>query len=61
MIGIILKIIIALFIWWVLPSLLVKKKSSPWKKWLNVVCAIIGVLLLIYAGVDLFRWIFGAK
>ena len=55
MTGIVLKVIIALFIWWVLPSLIVKKKSSLWKKWLNVVCTIVGILILVYAGVDLFH------
>jgi hypothetical protein len=55
MTGVVVKVIVALFIWWVLPSLIVKKKSSPWKKWTNVVCAIVGVLLLIYAAIDLFN------
>lgn len=59
MIGIVIKVIVALFIWWVLPALVVKKKSSPWKKWLTVVCTIVGVLLLVYAAVDLFQMLAG--
>ncbi|MBR6847241.1 MAG: hypothetical protein IKM74_03830 [Bacteroidales bacterium] len=58
MTGIVLKVIVALFIWWVLPSLVIKKKKSPMKKWLTVVCAIIGILLLVYAGIDLIQMLF---
>ena len=52
MFGILVKVILGLFIWWVLPSLLVKKKRSPWKKFTDVVCAIIGILIIGYAGYD---------
>jgi hypothetical protein len=38
--------------------LIIKKKKSPIKKWFTVVCAIIGVLLIVYAGVDFVRCIF---
>lgn len=58
MTGIVVKVIIALFIWWVLPSLVIKKKKSPAKKWRTVVCTIIGVFLLVNACVCLLQLAF---
>lgn len=58
MILIVIKVLIGLFVWWVLPSLLIKKKKSPWKKFTTVACAICGILCLVYAAVDLFNFIF---
>lgn len=55
MIGIVIKILLGLFVWWVLPSLLVKKKKSPWKKFVNVACMIVGILIVGYAGYDLLQ------
>jgi len=55
MAGFVVKVIIALFIWWVLPSLVIKKKKSPIKKWFSVVCAIMGILLLVFASVELIQ------
>lgn len=53
MIGIVIKALFGLFVWWVLPSLLIKKKKSPWKRFVNVSCAIIGILIIAYAGYDM--------
>lgn len=58
MVRIVLKLLLGLFVWWVLPSLLVKKKKSPWKKFVNVSCGIIGVLIIAFAGYDSIQWLF---
>jgi predicted permease len=60
MIGIVIETIIGLFVWLVLPNLFFKKvkKKNPYKKFVLVVCVIIGILVLIYAGVDLIQMLF---
>ena len=58
MIGIVIKALFGLFVWWVLPSLLIKKKKSPWKRFLNVACAIFGLLIIGYAIFDFIQFIF---
>lgn len=52
MFGILVKVLFGLFVWWVLPSLLVKKKKSPWKKFVSVAGALLGLLIIGYAGYD---------
>jgi endonuclease YncB( thermonuclease family) len=61
MTGIVIKAIIGLFVWLVLPNLFFKKgkkKKSPYRKFTLIVCTVIGVLILIYAGVDLIQMLF---
>lgn len=53
MVGIVIKVLFGLFVWWVLPSLLVKKKKSPWKKFVSVAGALLGLLIIGYAGYDI--------
>jgi hypothetical protein len=42
-------VIIGLFIWIVLPDLLVKKKKGSLRKFLNLSCQLIGALTIVYA------------
>jgi hypothetical protein len=49
MIGILIQIIIGLFIWFVLPTILQKgTKSKPVKKFISLTCLIIGLVIIIY-------------
>jgi hypothetical protein len=61
MTGIVIKAIIGLFLWLVLPNLLFKKgkkKKSPYRKFTFIACTIIGILILVYAGIDLIQTLF---
>jgi hypothetical protein len=61
MVGIVIKAIIGLFIWLVLPNLFFKKgrkKKSPYKKFTFIVCTIVGIMILLYAGADLIQMLF---
>ncbi len=49
MIGTLIKIIIGLFIWFVLPTILQKgTKSKPIKKFISLTCLIIGLVIIVY-------------
>jgi hypothetical protein len=64
MTGIILKSIIGLFIWMVLPSLIFQKKTkkkAPYKRFTTVVCTVIGILIIVYAGIDLIKFLLNFK
>jgi hypothetical protein len=64
MTSIILKAIIGLFIWMVLPSLIFQKKTkkkAPYKRFTTVVCTIVGILILVYAGIDLIKLLLNFK
>lgn len=64
MIAIVIKVIIGLFIWMVLPQLIFRKKSkkkAPYRQFTSTVCLIIGVLILFYAGMDLVKFLFYFK
>lgn len=59
MFGTLIKVLLGLFVWWVLPSLLIKKKKSPWKRFVNVACAMVGWLIIgyaIYGLIAMFVW-----
>jgi hypothetical protein len=61
MTGIVIKAIIGLFVWLALPDLFFKKgkkKKSPYRKFTVIACTIVGILILIYAGVDLMQMLF---
>lgn len=60
---IVLKILIGLFIWLYLPDLLTKKLKAKknQKRFFNSACAILGLLLLFYAGVDIIKLIIPDK
>jgi len=56
MITIILKAILGLFIWTVLPQTLTsKKKLKPYKRFITIVCTGLGILILVYVGIDLIK------
>jgi len=57
----IIKIIIGLFIWMALPNLVFKKKTrkkSPYKRFTIVVCAVVGILIVVIGAVDLVKSLF---
>jgi uncharacterized SAM-binding protein YcdF (DUF218 family) len=58
MTGIIIKIILGLFVWMVLPGLIYKKRKYKKKTpqyFANIACKIVGILMIVYAGIDLIR------
>jgi hypothetical protein len=58
----IIKILIGLFIWIVVPQLLFKKKSkkkAPFKQFTFLVCKIISIIIIILGGYNLVQFIFG--
>jgi predicted permease len=60
MTGIIIKAILGLFVWLVLPNLFFKKgkkKKKTYRKFILIACAIIGVLILVFAGIDLIHYL----
>ena len=50
---IVIKIILSLFVIWVLPTLVNAKLKKHWHKFTKWTCYIIGALLLVYALIDL--------
>ncbi len=58
MIGILIKVILGLFVWMVLPKLIFQKRSkkkAPFRSFTFVVCMIIGILFIVYGVIDLFK------
>lgn len=53
MTRIVIKIILSLFVIWVLPTLVNAKLKKHWHKFVKWTCYIIGALILIYAVIDL--------
>ncbi len=49
MTGIVIKVILSLFIIWVLPALINAKLKKHWHKFIKWTCYIVGVIILIYA------------
>jgi uncharacterized YccA/Bax inhibitor family protein len=64
MTGIIIKAILGLFVYMVLPTLICKKrkykKNTP-QYFVHIVCKIVGVLMLVFAGIDLIRMLLNFK
>ena len=60
MTGIVIKALLGLFVWLVFPSLIYKKrrykKCSP-QYFVNIACKIVGILVIVYAGIDLVKWL----
>jgi len=57
----IIEIIIGLFIWMALPNLIIQKKTkkkSPYKRFTTVVCAIVGILIVLFGAVMLVKYLF---
>ena len=64
MAGIIIKLLIGLFIYIALPSLVCKKrkyKKNSWQHFVNIACKIIGVAVMVYAGFDFIIMLLNAK
>jgi hypothetical protein len=60
MIGVIIKFIIGLFIWLVLPVILIPKKGRNKKKigtFIDITCKIGALVVFIYAAIDLIKFI----
>jgi hypothetical protein len=56
MIGALIKVLLGLFIWLVLPSLIkTKRKNKGIKKFVSVSCLILGLVIMIYGGIDLLK------
>jgi hypothetical protein len=61
MTGAILKMIIGLFIWMALPGLIFQtksKKKAPYKRFITVLCAFVGVLIIAFGIVGLVKTLF---
>ncbi|ADQ80177.1 hypothetical protein Palpr_2040 [Paludibacter propionicigenes WB4] len=57
----IIKIIIGLFIWLALPSLIFKKKSkkrSVYKRFVSIVCIVVGALIVILGVIDIIKYLY---
>jgi len=64
MVSTVLKIILGLFIWMVLPYLIFQKKNkkkSHYKRFATIVCTGIGMLILVFAGIDLIKILLNFK
>lgn len=64
MAGIIIKLLIGLFIYIALPSLICKKrkyKKNSWQHFVNIACKIIGIAVMVYAGFDFVIMLLNAK
>jgi hypothetical protein len=62
MTGIFLKAIFGLFVWLALPPMLLsKKKLKKYKRFINIVCTMLGVLILGFAGIDLVKMLLNFK
>ncbi len=60
MTGIIIKVLLGLFIWMVLPRLVYKKrkykKNTP-QYFVNIACKIIGIAAIVFAAIDFVKFI----
>ena len=64
MVGIIIKVLIGLFIYIALPSLICKKrkcKRNTWQHFVNIACKIVGAAVMVYAGFDLIKLLLNVK
>jgi hypothetical protein len=59
MTGIIIKAIVGLFIWLVLPELINKKMKSKknTKSFIRISCSLIGIVILVFTGIDFFKYL----
>ena len=64
MVGVLIKVLIGLFIYIALPSIICKKRKytkNTWQHFVNVACRIIGVVVMVYAGFDLIKLLLNIK
>lgn len=59
MTGIIIKALFGLFVWLVLNQILYEqfKLKKNIKTFVNITCKIIGILMIVYACIDLVKWL----
>ena len=64
MVEVLIKVLIGLFIYIALPSIICKKrmyKKNTWQHFVNLACKIIGVAVMVYAGFDLIKLLLNIK
>lgn len=63
MIGITIKILVGLFIWLFMPEwLIIKTKSKKnQKKFINLACMLVGVLILFFSAIDLIKFLLNLR
>lgn len=64
MVGVLIKVLIGLFIYIALPSIICKKrkcKKNTWQHFVNLACKIIGVAVMVYAGLDLIKLLLNTR
>jgi len=59
MVGIVIKAIIGLFIWLMLPQIISKKRKLKrnTKTFFNIACFILGIAIIALAGIDLVKFL----
>jgi TRAP-type C4-dicarboxylate transport system permease large subunit len=63
MAGILIKTFFGLFVWLVLGQIFCKqfKLKKNTKTFVNIACKIVGILMIVYAGADLVKWLLNFK
>lgn len=64
MVGVLIKVLIGLFIYIALPSIICKKrkyKKNTWQHFVNLACKIIGVAVMVFAGLDLIKLLLNTR
>lgn len=64
MTAFIIKVLLGLFVWLVLPGLIYKKrryKKNTLQYFTYIACKIIGILMIILAGVSMVEWLLNYK
>jgi hypothetical protein len=63
MAGIIIKVLFGLFVWLVLGEFFCKqfRLKKNIKTFVNIACKIVGILMIVYAGVGLIKWLLNFK
>jgi hypothetical protein len=60
MLEILIKVFLGLFVWMVLPRLIYKKrkyKRNTPRHFVHIVCMTVGILMLVYAGIDMIKFL----
>ena len=59
MTEIVIKVLLGLFVWLVFGQILCKqfKLKKDTKTFIDITCKIVGILMIVYAGIDLVKWL----
>lgn len=60
MVGVVIKILIGLFVYIALPSLICKKRKyrkNTWQYFVNIACKVVGVAVIVFAAFDCIKWL----